>query len=100
MPRMHSKTARTGRRRARLLVRTAAPNGFILKLELSDVEFRCSKSGARFSVIFQTVPFTVCNQATKRHQGPPKAGPPSSRNCVNATPLAGARLKGGWLVGI
>jgi hypothetical protein len=79
-------------------------------IELSDVEFRCSKSGARFIVIssrrspLHNFVMQAINKATPKATHAPQTEPSSSalQIAAKATPaLPGAGPKiGGWLVGI
>ena len=79
-------------------------------IELSDVEFRCSKSGARFNVIssrrspLHKFVIQAINKATPKATHAPQTEPSSSalQLAAKATPaLPGAGPKiGGWLVGI
>jgi hypothetical protein len=79
-------------------------------IELSDVEFRCSKSGARFNVIssrrspLHKFVIQATNKAAQKSTHPQKAKTPSSspQLAAKATPaLPGAGSKiGGWLVGL
>jgi hypothetical protein len=79
-------------------------------IELSDVEFRCSKSGARFNVIssrrspLHKFVIQATNKAAPKAAHAPQTEPPSSSPhlAAKATPaLPGAGRKiGGWLVDI
>jgi len=76
-------------------------------IELSNVEFRCSKSGARFNVIssrrspLHKFVIQAINKAALKETHAPQTEPPSSspKLAVKATPaLPGAGPKlGGWL---
>lgn len=76
-------------------------------IELSDVEFRCSKSGARFNIIssrrspLHKFVLQAINKAPKPSQAPqtetPLSSPQIAANSAPTLPLAG---RGGWLTGL
>ena len=79
-------------------------------IELSDVEFRCSKSGARFNVIssrrspLHKFVIQAINKAAPAATHTPQPERPSSSpkltvKAMPALPAAGPRI-GGWLVGL
>jgi len=76
-------------------------------IELSDVEFRCSKSGARFNVIssrrspLHKFVIQATNKAGSRktHAPQPSPSPQLASHTVPALQGAGPKL-GGWLAGI
>jgi hypothetical protein len=78
-------------------------------IELSDVEFRCSKSGARFNLLssrrsplHKFVIQATNKGALKTHAPqtePPSSSPQLAAKAAPALPGAGRKI-GGWLVGI